>query len=149
MISLTELHDAAERNNIDIIDYSISNSKKAVCLYKRNQFKTIALNRAQIESTAEEKVLLFEELSHFETENLYFIDATSNMGTGKLNKIIYESRTRRYSIKKYLPLKKLKQAYEDGCRNAYEVAEYLNVTEDFIRQATEYYTEIYKQKSEN
>lgn len=138
--TLDMLYDEANDNNIDIVDYHFSDTKKAMCIHEENCFKAIALDKPQITSTAEEKTLLCEELSHYETGNLYFIEATADMPNGKVNKMIHEARTKHHAIKKYLPFDKLRDTLHSGYTEIYEIADYLELTESFVKSAITYYT---------
>lgn len=138
---ISDLYNKANKNNIDIINYSFSKTKKAVCLYKENCFKVIVIDKNNIKSQAEEKTILCEELSHYETNNLYFLDSTANSPLGKQNRIYCEGKTRIYAIKKYLPCEEIKKAITKGHKTTYELANYFNVTEEFITKAINYYKE--------
>lgn len=54
-----------------------------------------------------------------------------------------ERRARAWAYKKLVPLDKLIQAFNEGIRSRYELAEYLEVTEKFLEDAINYYRQKY------
>lgn len=90
MPSLTRLeclYDEAVNSHIEIIDHHYSDTKKGACLYDENYYKVIALDKPAIESVDEECTVLAEELAHYDTGSLYFLDATYNMPIYRSNVI--------------------------------------------------------------
>lgn len=54
-----------------------------------------------------------------------------------------EHSARLWSYNKRIGLIGIIQAYHHGCRNRFEVADFLNVSEDTLTEALEYYRQIY------
>jgi Zn-dependent peptidase ImmA (M78 family) len=50
-----------------------------------------------------------------------------------------EQRARAWAFNTLAPFDKIIEAYEKGYVSTYEMAEYLNVTEDFLKEAILYY----------
>lgn len=134
------LYEDIENAGIFVYNFHVSETKKAACLYI-DSIKSIAMDKPQITTSAEEYVILAEEFAHYETNALYFVEATSNTPIGRRNRIACEGSAKRYAIKKLLPFDKLEEAICDGISATWELAEYFNVTEDFIRDAMKYYFE--------
>ena len=88
---------------------------------------TIALN-AQIDTEAERTVILCEELAH----------ATQQSGSILLDARM-EKRARQASFDRLISPEGLVHAYLGGCRESWEFAEYLGVTEAFLAEAMENY----------
>ena len=85
-----------------------------------------------------EKVcILAEELGHHYTSYGNILDL-SNVQNRK-----QETRARAWAYEKLLKPQSLIAAYEHGCKNKFEIAEFLNVTEDFLSEALEYYRRKY------
>jgi Zn-dependent peptidase ImmA (M78 family) len=96
----------------------------------------IALNKS-LTTTPEKTCILAEELGHYYTSygNIIGLSKTANRKQ--------EIRARRWAVKRLVPLKSIIQAYEAGCRNMFEVAEYIGVTEEFLIRAFEAYNAMY------
>ena len=124
------LHEA-EKEGIEVVYLPLRGRIKG--LYYNN---VIALNK-NIDTTAEKTCILAEELGHYYTSCGNIID------TSDTNNRKQEVKARRWAVKRLVPLKKIIQAFEAGCRNMYEMAEYIGVTEDFLKAAFSTYIAIY------
>lgn len=121
----------AEEEGIEVISWSLQGKTKG--LYYNG---TIAISES-ITTTAEKTCILAEELGHHYTSCGNIID-TSNVNNRK-----QEIKARRWAIKNLIPFSSIIQAYESGCENLYEMAEYIGVTEEFLRNAFKTYNHIY------
>lgn len=126
-----ELLTEASQNGIGIIDYDFisTNIKGLYC------DGTVALSRAATET--EKSCVLAEELGHHYTSSGIIIDQTSTSNRKQ------ERRARIWAYKKAFLIDDLIQAFKAGCRNRYEIAEYLEITEAFLQEAIDYYKEKY------
>ena len=88
-------------------------------------------------STTEKACVLAEELGHHYTTVGNILDQS------KVENRKQERRARLWAYKKMFDLVDLVSAYKYGCRNRYEVAEYLGVTEQFLEEALYTYKEKY------
>ncbi|MBL3644001.1 ImmA/IrrE family metallo-endopeptidase [Bacillus sp. RHFB] len=88
-------------------------------------------------STIEKGCILAEELGH------HFKTVGNILDQGKVANVKQEKIARSWAHNKLLPLSCFIEAYRYGCTNRYEVAEYLNVTEEFLQEALDRYIEKY------
>ena len=93
--------------------------------------------RQDIETTTEKACVLAEELGHHYTTSGNILDLSQSENRKQ------ERRARIWAYNKQIGLKGLINAYEHGCRNKHEIAEYLEVTEQFLEEAVNYYHEKY------
>lgn len=98
--------------------------------------KRIAI-RKDIETQAEKSCVLAEELGHHYTSSGDILDQTDVMN----QKQEYRARLYGYNLK--IGLTGLIRAYEAGCRNLYEMAEFLDATEEYLREAIRCYRSKY------
>ena len=126
MNTYEELQEEACKDGIDVIDYPFEN-KRIKGLYCDG---TVAI-RDDIDTTAEKACVLAEELGHHYTSvgNIIDMDSSSNRKQ--------ERQARLWAYNKQIGLKGLIRAYEAGCQNRYEVAEYLEVTDEFLADCIE------------
>ncbi|WP_195510164.1 ImmA/IrrE family metallo-endopeptidase [Clostridium tyrobutyricum] len=96
----------------------------------------IAIN-SDLKTLKEKNATLAEELGHFETSSGNILDQ-SNVSNRK-----QEKRARNWAYEKLAGIISIISAFEKGIRNKYELAEYLNVTEEFLEQAIHHYREKY------
>lgn len=138
MRHLEQLHQQAHDANIDVFYLNLGTNIKAVC-GMRNGLRGIALNRALIESAAEEKVILAEEIMHFETGMLYKITENCNTQHEKIKFRKAEAKVKGATIEKLLPLADILKHINKGIVCKYEMAEELDVPTDFLCEAIDYY----------
>ena len=100
--------------------------------------KRIAI-RKDIETQAEKSCVLAEEIGHHCTSSGDILDQTDIMN----RKQEYRARLYGYNLK--VGLTGLISAYEAGCRNLYEVAEFLDATEEYLKDAIDCYHAKYGQ----
>lgn len=104
--------------------------------YKGRIYKNRVAIRRNL-STTEKACVLAEELGHHYTTVGNILDQS------KAENRKQERRARLWAYKKAFDLIDLVSAYKYGCRNRYEVAEYLGVTESFLQEALDTYKEKY------
>ena len=93
--------------------------------------------RETIPTQVAKACVLAEELGHHYTSSGIIIDQTSTSNRKQ------ERRARIWAYKKAFALTDLILAFKAGCRNRYEFAEYLEITEAFLQEAIDYYKEKY------
>ena len=82
--------------------------------------------------------ILAEELGHHYTSAGNIIDQTDEQNRKQ------EFRARMWAYNEMVGLMGIIDAYKNGCRNSYEVAEYLEVTEEFLNDALDAYKSKYR-----
>ncbi|WP_294785739.1 ImmA/IrrE family metallo-endopeptidase [uncultured Eubacterium sp.] len=93
--------------------------------------------RQDIETTAQKTCVLAEELGHHCTSVGDILDQTNVQNRKQ------EFRARMWAYNEMVGLMGIIDAYKNGCRNSYEVAEYLEVTEEFLNDALDAYRDKY------
>ena len=96
----------------------------------------IAINRT-LPTQIEKSCVLAEELGHHYTTVGNILDQTD------INNRKQEYRARLYGYNLKIGLTGLIRAYEAGCRNLYEMAEYLDATEEYLKEAIDCYKAKY------
>ena len=125
-MDLKKLYTIADGNSIDIDYFPM---KKVVSI---STFDSVAIDVRKINSTAEETTILGHELGHCMTGSFYQIRTLET-------KERMEYRANKWAFQMLIPCRDLNEAFENGITETYELAEYFNVTEDFIRKAVFYY----------
>ena len=90
-------------------------------------------NRKDIETHAENSCVLAEEIGHYRTSSGNILDQN------KVESRKQEYRARLYGYNLKIGLVGLIRAYEAGCGNLYEMAEYLDTTEEYLIEAMQCY----------
>lgn len=93
--------------------------------------------RQDITTTTEKSCVLAEELGHHYTSVGNILDMTSAVNRKQ------ERQARLWAYNKQIGLIGLVRAFEHGCQNRFEIAEYLEVTEEFLEECIECYRNKY------
>lgn len=131
MDAFEKLANEACEDGIDVIDYRFG-SNRIKGLYCDG---TIAVDPSL--STNERSCVLAEELGHHYTTHGDIIDLSVTENRKQ------ERRARLWAYDKKIGLKKLIKSFEHGCRSSHEIAEFLEVTEEFLQEAVECYRQKY------
>jgi len=91
----------------------------------------------KIRTDKERNCVLAEELGH------YYMNNGDILNQRNLNNSKQEHLGRMYAYHHLFGLMGIVRAYEAGCQNQYEIAEYLNVTEEFLLEAISAYKNKY------
>lgn len=118
----------AENEGIEVVYLKLSDNLKG--LYCDN---VIALDSNIIEKA----ITLVEELGHFHTSHGNILDQT------KMENRKQERRARRWGYERLVPLDKIVRAHQSGARDQFELAEFLEVTIEFLEAAIKHYQERY------
>lgn len=105
--------------------------------YNNGRIKGKRIAIRQDMNTTQKTCVLAEELGHHYTTVGNILDQT-NVSNCK-----QEQRARMWAYNRMIGLIGIINAFNNGCRNLYEMADYLNVTEDFLQEALEGYRRKY------
>lgn len=126
------LLDEAVKQNIRIIENACFESN-ADGLINGN---IIGLNK-NMHTSAQKACVLAEEMGHYYTTSGDIIELTTTINRKQ------EYRARLWAYDKVIGLGGLISSYEAGCQSTYEMAEYLNITEPFLKEALQCYQKKY------
>ena len=93
--------------------------------------------RKDIPTSAEKACVLAEELGHYHTTVGNILDPTKPSNRKQ------ERRARLWGYNNMIGLYGLVNALENGCKSKHEVADYLEVTEEYLENAIKCYREIH------
>lgn len=132
MNAYERLEDEACKDSIDVVDYRF-NSDRIKGLYCDG---TVAINQ-NLKTTTQKADVLAEELGHHYTTVGNILDLSDSQNRKQ------ERQARLWAYNKRIGLYGLIRAFEHGCKSRHEVAEYLEVTEEFLQDAIECYRNKY------
>ena len=90
-----------------------------------------------IDTSAEKTCIIAEELGHHLTASGNILDQKDTSNRKQ------ELKGRIWAYNRLIGLTGIIKAYKSGCRNRYEIAQTLEVTEDMLQDAIDYYHEKY------
>ena len=126
-----ELVNEAQENGVEVIEMSFKGNLKG--LYSQN---TIAID-SKLKTSKEKNCVLAEELGHHNTS---FGDI---LNTKDVRNIKQEKIARNWGYEKLVGIIDIINAFNAHSTNRCEMAEYLNVTEDFLEESIQHYREKY------
>lgn len=132
MNTYEEMQDRAYNAGIDVVEYSFRN-KTIKGLYCDG---TAAISN-NIDTNAEKACVLAEEMGHHYTSAGNIIDQTDERNRKQ------EFRARMWAYNEMIGLMGIVRAFNHGCHNLYEMAEYLDVTEEYLKEALDTYRDKY------
>lgn len=126
------LQEKACKDGIDVVDYPFNNPKIKGLYYEG----TVAIGK-HISTHAEKSCVLAEELGH------HFTSCGDILNQNDVMNRKQEYRARLYGYNLQIGLTGIVAAYENGCRNQFEIAEFLEVTEEYLVEALKCYRSKY------
>ena len=131
MNKFEKLEDVAYQDDVDVLNYRFeSNNIKGL-----DCDGVIAIREDM--TIPEKTCALAEELGHHYTSVGNILDMTSFANRKQ------ERQARLWAYNKQIGLIGLVRAFEHGCQNRFEIAEYLEVTEEFLEECIECYRNKY------
>ena len=132
MNSYELLENEACEEGIEIIDYEFK-SERIKGLYCDG---SIAISKA-LQTTPEKLSILAEELGHYYTTTGNILEQTD------ISNRKQEYRARLWAYDRLIGLSGIITGFENHCQNQHELAECLEVSEEFLMEALECYKEKY------
>lgn len=123
-----KLLERASSANVSVHEYNLGESSLEGLYYDNN----IALSD-KIETTNRKACIVAEELGH------HYTTAGNILNTGDIGNLKQEYRAKKWAYEEMIPRSDILAAIEAGCREIWEIAEYLDVDEQFLREALRYY----------
>ena len=139
MFELSEFYRYCRENEVDIIPYTGLPQPGATL--RDGGHMAVFLDFSQIKTTRLLRGVCAHELSHLTTGALHRPCSPYDLAQRS------EYRANRHFAQQYLSVKELKKAFCLGFTQPWELAEYFDVTEEFILKAIEYYRIINKIKN--
>lgn len=132
MNKLEKLEQEAFKDNVKIHDYYLGEESLKGIYIDGN----IAINTS-VNNTTEKICVLAEELGHHYTSvgNILIMEDLSNRKQ--------ERQARLWGYNKLIGLTGIVNAFESGCQSAYETAEFLEVTVEYLQECIDCYRDKY------
>lgn len=125
------LTNIADNANVKIDEFDFPDNIKGLYIDGN-----IAINK-RIETSIEKSCILAEELGHYYTSTGNILDLND------IKNVKQELKARAWGFDKQIGLNGIIAAYENRCTNLYEMADFLNVTEEYLQEALKYYRNKY------
>ena len=137
MLNLSNLQGVKMRNNlfelIEAKNIELVKEKIPLKNIKGLYFDNIIVLNSKINTEVEKKCVLAEELGHYETSS------GNILAQNKIINLKQESKARGWAVDELIKVEDFIKAFDAGVRNRFELAEYLEVTEEFIELALDHF----------
>lgn len=131
MTDLVSLYEYAEENGIEVDWFDMATTSSLSIPI--DETCCIAINPWKMDTVAKETVSMAHELGHCKTGSFY-----NEMADFDLRRK-HENCADKWAIKKLVPKDELEYAVKAGHKELWDLAEYFNVTEDFMRKVVQWY----------
>lgn len=131
-MELLELYQLADAEHIPVYSFDLPQTH-SLSLMNNDGSCAVAIDPFGLNSSKDEKIRLAHELGHCVTGSFY------NRYSDFDIKARSEYKADKWAIKKLIPKDELQAAFEQGYTEPWDLAEYFNVTEEFIIKAVNYY----------
>lgn len=139
MTCLEKLEEYAYSKCIDVHSCHYNNKIKGCCMVA-NENSVIFLNKNNIRNSQEEICVLAEEVGHIETDTVMSCEDYINPSYKRWLKQKNEILAKRWAVAELLPFYRLKAALLTGKSEVWQLADFFELSEDFIKNAIDLYT---------
>ena len=131
-MTINDLYAITKDEQIEVDSFKLEN-REALSIMDSDGQCYIAIDPHKVTSTADEKTKLAHELGHCVTGAFYNIYSPFD------SRQKHENRADKWAIKKLIPEDELEEAVSDGYIEIWELADFFNVTIEFMRKAVSWY----------
>lgn len=131
MSRIFDLYDEIE--NSDDIELFYYGTGKPSVIIEQDQYYGIFIDLERIKTLAEEVVCLSHEVAHAQTGTTHSVYSPLQLVSKN------EYKANKLSVHRLIPFGDLQEAFSQGIIEKWELAEYFEVTEDFIETALQIY----------
>lgn len=133
-MKLNKLYELTEKENIKVYDWHIEDCNGIYLNY--DKINAIALDYDELGTYLNEKCTLAEELGHYYMDSTYSLYSDSNTISRK------EYKAKKFSYKMLVPIEKLKKVAKNGLTSIEELADYFEVSYEFMQKCLNYYKNV-------
>ncbi|WP_318011224.1 ImmA/IrrE family metallo-endopeptidase [Clostridium estertheticum] len=126
-----DLISEAQENGVEVIEINFKGGLKG--LYSQN---TIAIN-SKLKTSKEKNCVLAEELGH------HYTSSGNILNIKDIKNVKQEKRARNWGYEKLVGVIDIVNSFKQGIKNRHDMAEHLNVTEEFLDASIHHYREKY------
>lgn len=133
MVELNTLYEDLRKQQVTLYPYDVGN-EKSVTIELNNRF-AIFLDPFRVESIQEMKYILAHEIGHCATGCTHKVCSPLDIVQR------HEYKANRWAIERYLPLENINAAIRQGYTEPWQLADYFDLPEGFVRRAIAHYTD--------
>lgn len=113
----------------DILFFNFKNQKQKAATIQMNHRYAIFVDAESISTTAEEACIMAHELGHCDTGTTHAVYSPLDLVAK------HEYAANKQAVHRLIPYADMLDAIRSGCTDVWQLADWFNVTEDFVRLA--------------
>ena len=133
MFELSQFYAFCRQNGVDVIPYDGAPAPGTTI--RDEMHMAIFLDFSQIQSTRLLRGVCAHEMSHAATGALHKVHSPYECWERS------EYRANRYMAQRFLSVNAFRQAFAAGCRELWQLAEYFELPEEYVKNALTYWSE--------
>ncbi len=133
MFEISDFYDYCKENKVDVIPF-IGCPQPGATIRDQGDY-AVFLDFSKIRSTRLLRGVCYHELGHAATGALHKVDSPYEL-VGRS-----EYRANRWAAQHYLTQEDFRNAFQDGCRELWQLAEYFDLPESDVQKALTYWSE--------
>lgn len=133
MFCLSDFYNYCIENDVDVIPFNHLPASAATVRYRGDY--SVGLNFEQIRTARQLRTVTMHEVGHLHTGALHKVDSPFQLVEQS------EYRADADSFRRYLPVSEIADAMQKGYTEPWQLAEYFDLDEDYIKKALHYWTE--------
>ena len=134
MVSMADVYSAIEETNANLVIWNHPLLDALTLEMNRNY--DIFINPEKSKTISAFQTKLIHEWGHCSTGSTHHINSPFELIEKN------EFKANRASFERFLPFADIKKAVNEGLTEYWELAEYFNIEEEYIRQAIHYYLDL-------
>ena len=131
MFEISDFYEYCKKHSVDVIPFFGCPAPGAT-VRDENAY-AVFLDFSQIPTTRLFRGVCFHELGHLGSGALHKVDNPYELAERS------EYRANRWSTQRFLTKEDFRQAFDDGCRELWQLAEYFDLPERDVQKALEYW----------
>ena len=133
MFELSDFYTYCREHQVDVIPYS--GCPAAGATVRDQDILAVFLDFTKILTTRTLRGVCFHELGHTATGALHKVDSPFELVERS------EYRAKRWGAQQFLTEEAFRTAFQDGCRELWELSEYFDLPEDVVADAYHYWAD--------
>ena len=133
MFSLSEFYGYCKQNDVDIMPFAAL--PRPACTVRDGRYYAVVLNFKRLHTVRQVRTAMLHESGHLHTGALHKVDSPFQLVAQN------EHRADADSFRRFLPAEEICQAMRQGYTEPWQLADYFDLDEDYIKKALHYWTE--------
>lgn len=133
MFAMSDFYEYCKENDVDVFPFN--SLPRAACTVRDCNYYAVVLDFSQLKTVREVRTAMMHESGHLHTGALHKIDSPFQLVEQS------EQRADADTFQRYLPPEEIRKAMRCGYTEPWQLAEYFDLEESYIKKALHYWQE--------